>query len=67
MSHHIVAAMAHLWQRIKGTRSSRYELLPITEKEPLESKYRKQNPSRLRRNALYLLVLAAVLICYGFF
>lgn len=60
--------MAHLWQRIKGTSSQRYELLPLTEKDELKSKYRKQSSATgLKRVGVYLVVLTAVLALYGFF
>lgn len=60
------SAMAHLWQRIKGGRSQRYELLPLAEKDEL--KYRKHTSASLPRAALYLAVLLALLLLslYGF-
>ncbi|KAJ4291955.1 hypothetical protein N0V90_009853 [Kalmusia sp. IMI 367209] len=67
MSNRIDRVMAHLWQRIKGTRSQRYELLPLAEKEPVSSKYRKHHSTSLRRTGLYLVVLAILLACYGLF
>ncbi|KAL5418632.1 hypothetical protein PMIN04_007252 [Paraphaeosphaeria minitans] len=59
--------MAHLWQRIKGGRSQRYELLPLTEKDEL--KYRKHHSTGLRRAAVYLVALIALLLLgfHGFF
>lgn len=65
MSTRSACAMAHLWQRIKGGRSQRYELLPLTEKD--EPKYRKQSSTTLRRAAVYLVLLAALLTLYGLF
>lgn len=65
MSNGLAGAMAHLWQRIKGTPKRRYELLPLTEKEDL--KYRKQSPSSFRRVTVYLVALTVILSLYGFF
>ena len=63
----MLSAMAHLWQRMKGGRSQRYELLPITEKDEL--KYRKHSSIRLPRAAFPLVALLALLLLslYGFF
>ncbi|KAL5445593.1 hypothetical protein PMIN06_008033 [Paraphaeosphaeria minitans] len=67
MSNRMSSAMAHLWQRIKGGRSQRYELLPLTEKDEL--KYRKHHSTGLRRAAVYLVALIALLLLgfHGFF
>jgi hypothetical protein len=67
MSSRMSSAMAHLWQRIKGARSQRYELLPLTEKD--EPKHRRHSSTGLRRAAFYLAALLALLLLslYGFF
>ncbi|KAF2683582.1 acid phosphatase [Lentithecium fluviatile CBS 122367] len=58
--------MARLWQRIKGSRPQRYDLLPLSEKEPASpTKYRKEGPSPLRYLGLAFAVLAALISVYG--
>lgn len=67
MSARITSAMAHMWQRVKGARSKRYELLPLNEKDAGSSKYRKQSATSPRRVAVYLVVLVTVFGIYRIF
>jgi hypothetical protein len=58
--------MTRVWQRIKGSRSQEYHLLPVDEKEPVSrNKYKKKGPTTLRCLGFAFAISATLLSIYG--
>jgi hypothetical protein len=58
--------MTRVWQRIKGSRSQDYHLLPLSEKEHVShKKYRRERPTTLRYLGYAFALFVTLLGIYG--